>query len=319
MKIYVSGSSGMVGSAIIRKLKEQISGGADIEILQQSHQELDLLDQNAVKSFFESYNPDIVIMAAAKVGGIHANDTYPANFIYENLMMECNVIHQSYKRKVQKLLFLGSSCIYPVNSSQPMSEKLLLSGYLESTNEPYAIAKIAGIKLCNSYNKQYGTDFRTVMPTNLYGPNDNFHEINSHVIPGLIRRFHKAKIEKFPKVEIWGTGTPMREFLHVDDMAAACIYILNLDKEVFISSSSSHINIGTGIDCSIRDLAEILKEITGYSGEVIFDSNKRDGAPRKLLDTKVLQSLGWNYTINLADGLEDTYKWYLENQDSFRG
>lgn len=260
-------------------------------------------------------------MAAAKVGGIHANNTYPAEFIYENLVMECNIIHAAHQAGVQKLLFLGSSCIYPKLAEQPMSEAALLTGTLEATNEPYAIAKIAGIKLCESYNRQYGRDYRSVMPTNLYGENDNFHPENSHVIPALLRRFHEAKLRADSEVVVWGSGTPMREFLHVDDMAAASIHVMELANEVYQANTQpmlSHINVGTGVDCTIRELAETMARVVGFAGEVVFDATKPDGTPRKLMDVSRLANLGWHYTHSLEAGLTLTYQWFLEHQDAFR-
>ncbi len=316
-RVYVAGHRGMVGSAIVRQL-QSIQG---IEIITRPRSELNLQDQAAVNQFFENNKIDQVYLAAAKVGGIVANNTYPANFIYENLMIECNIIHGAYQAGVKELLFLGSSCIYPKLAAQPMEENALLTGKLEPTNEPYAIAKIAGIKLCESYNRQHGVDFRSVMPTNLYGPNDNFHPDNSHVIPALIRRFHEAKLSNTPEVTAWGTGTPMREFLHVDDMALASIHVMNLEKKVYDDNTEpmlSHINVGTGIDCTIRELVETIAAITGYQGQISFDSSKPDGAPRKLMSTARLNSLGWQHSYSLREGLENTYQWFLENQGAFR-
>ena len=316
--IFVAGHRGMVGSAIVRQLNNQPEA---VEIITRTHMELDLGNQQAVHDFFAKNKIDEVYLAAAKVGGIHANNTYPADFIYENLMIECNIIHSAFKAGVKKLLFLGSSCIYPKLAAQPMQESALLTGTLESTNEPYAIAKIAGIKLCESYNRQYGVDYRSVMPTNLYGPNDNFHLENSHVIPALIRRFHEAALAKAPEVVVWGSGTPMREFLHVDDMAAASVYVMNLPKAVYDSQTEpmlSHINVGTGVDCTIRELAETVARVVGYAGEVKFDASKPDGTPRKLMDVSRLERLGWKYHINLEEGLRSAYAWFIENQHNFR-
>lgn len=317
IRVFVAGHRGMVGSAIVRNL-ESIGG---YEIVSRNRTELNLLSQSDVAEFFESETIDQVYLAAAKVGGIHANNTYPAEFIYENLIIEANIIHSAYKSGVKKLCFLGSSCIYPKLAEQPMREEELLKGYLEPTNEPYAIAKIAGIKLCESYNRQYGVDYRCVMPTNLYGENDNFHPENSHVIPAMIRRFHEAKLNGDDKVVVWGTGKPMREFLHVDDMAAASIHVLELDDETYKANTQemmSHINVGTGIDCTIRELAETLKDVIGFEGELEFDTTKPDGTPRKLMDVSRLKSLGFEATISLRDGLADTYQWFLNNQDNFR-
>jgi GDP-L-fucose synthase len=304
---YIAGHRGMVGSAIVRRL--QALGHPNI--VTASHAELDLTDQAAVNAFFASHRIEQVVLAAAKVGGIHANATYPAEFIYENLVMECNVIHAAHRAGVQKLLFLGSSCIYPRLAPQPMREDALLTGTLEATNEPYAIAKIAGIKLCESYNRQYGRDYRSVMPTNLYGPGDNFHAENSHVIPALLRRFHEAVQAGAPEVVIWGSGTPMREFLHVDDMAAACVHVMDLPPEVYRQHTQpmlSHINVGTGIDCTIRELAETIARVTGYIGRLAWDASKPDGTPRKLMDVSRLAALGWQARIGLEDGLRDTYR-----------
>ncbi|WOB97324.1 MULTISPECIES: GDP-L-fucose synthase family protein [Providencia] len=307
----------MVGSAIIRQLQNR----PDIELITKSRHGLDLTSQVAVDNFFAQNKIDEVYLAAAKVGGIHANNTYPADFIYENLIMECNIIHSAHKYNVQHLLFLGSSCIYPKLATQPMSESALLTGVLESTNEPYAIAKIAGIKLCESYNRQYGRDYRSVMPTNLYGENDNFHAENSHVIPALMRRFHEAKLNNDKEVTVWGTGTPMREFLYVDDMAAASVYVMELNKETYQANTQpmlSHINVGTGIDCTIREMAETMARVVGFKGNVVFDSTKPDGTPRKLMDVSRLQRLGWTYSVELENGLNKTYQWFLHNQHNFR-
>jgi GDP-L-fucose synthase len=317
-KIFVAGHRGMVGSAIVRQLEQQI----DVEIIVRTRSELDLTNQQAVREFFETEKIDQVYLAAAKVGGIHANNTYPADFIYENLMIECNIIHSAHLVGIQQLLFLGSSCIYPKLAAQPMQEIALLTGTLEETNEPYAVAKIAGIKLCESYNRQYGRDYRSVMPTNLYGPNDNFHPENSHVIPALLRRFHEAKLNDDSKVIAWGSGKPMREFLHVSDMAAASIHVMNLDKTLYDENTEpmlSHINVGTGVDCTIRELVETVAKVTGFAGDIEWDSTKPDGAPRKLMNVDRLAALGWKYSYSLEDGLKDAYEWFLENQDNFRG
>lgn len=316
-KAFVAGHNGMVGSAIVRQLAQR----NDVEIITRSRSELDLLNQNAVNEFFAGEQIDQVYLAAAKVGGIHANNTYPAEFIYQNLIMECNIIHSAHLSNVQHLLFLGSSCIYPKFAAQPMTESSLLTGTLEATNEPYAIAKIAGIKLCESYNRQYGRDYRSVMPTNLYGENDNFHPENSHVIPALMRRFHEAKEHGDAEVVVWGTGTPMREFLYVDDMAAASIHVMELDKNTYQANTQpmlSHINVGTGVDCSIREMAETMARVVGFKGNVVFDSTKPDGTPRKLMDVSRLASLGWRFSTELEDGLAKTYEWFLANQNNFR-
>ncbi|MDH1543288.1 GDP-L-fucose synthase [Stutzerimonas stutzeri] len=311
-RIYVAGHRGMVGSAIVRKLQ----GEGYQHIITRTHAELDLTSQAAVQAFFRDNPVDYVVLAAAKVGGIHANNEYPADFIYENLMMECNVIHQAFTAGIKNLLFLGSSCIYPKLASQPMQENALLTGMLESTNEPYAVAKIAGIKLCESYNRQHGTNYRSVMPTNLYGPYDNYHPENSHVIPALIRRFHEAKQNEADEVVIWGTGTPMREFLHVDDMAAACLHVMDIDVETYRANTQpmlSHINVGTGTDVTIRELAELLAEVVGYKGKITFDSSKPDGTPRKLMNVDRLAALGWQSQIGLKEGLQSAYGWYVEH------
>jgi len=313
-KIYIAGHNGMVGSAIVRKLREK----GFMNIITRSSSELDLTSQQNVHNFLQDESPDYVVIAAAKVGGIHANDNYPAEFIYQNLMIEANLIHGSYLAGVNKLLFLGSSCIYPKESQQPIKEDYLLSGHLESTNEPYAIAKIAGIKLCESYNRQHGTDYRSIMPTNLYGPNDNFHPKNSHVIPALIGKFHEAKVRGKPFVEVWGSGKPMREFLHVDDMADASIYIMDIDKRILKSEVDpmlSHINIGTGTDITIKDVAKTIKEVVGFCGEIIFNTKMPDGTKRKLLDVSKMENLGWNSKITLKDGLEEVYEWFLKNKN----
>lgn len=310
-RIYVAGHRGLVGSAIVRKLRED---GLE-NILVRTHDELDLTSQQAVRDFFQQEKPDYVYLAAARVGGIHANDTYPAEFIYDNLMIESNVVDAAYRNGVKRLLFLGSSCIYPKFAEQPMREDSLLTSTLEPTNEPYAIAKIAGIKLCESYNRQYGTDYRSVMPTNLYGPGDNYQGENSHVIPALIKRFHQAKVDNADFVEVWGTGNALREFLYVDDMADACIYVMNLDQTEYRKHTRerlSHINIGSGQEVSIRELAERVKEAVGYLGELRFDTSKPDGTPRKLLDSTILHAMGWSAKVELADGLKVAYQEYLQ-------
>ena len=317
-RVFVAGHNGMVGSAIVRLLRDR----EDVELVLKSRSELDLIDQKSVTAFFECEHIDEVYLAAAKVGGIHANNEFPAEFIYQNLMIESNIVHSAHLADVNRLLFLGSSCIYPKLAEQPMRESALLTGKLEPTNEPYAIAKIAGIKLCESYNRQYGRDYRSVMPTNLYGPNDNFHPENSHVIPALIRRFHNAKLEDLSSVSAWGTGTPKREFLYVDDMAAASIFVQELDSSVYLENTQpmlSHINVGTGEDCTIRELVETVSKVIGYEGEIEFDASKPDGAPRKLMDVSRLNSLGWRYSVSLEEGLTKAYDWFLTHQASFRG
>lgn len=316
-KYYIAGHRGMVGSAIARQL--QASGKTNIVI--RSHAELDLTDQSAVRDFMQAEQPDVVILAAAKVGGVYANNTYPAQFIYENLMIECNVIHQAYAAGVKKLLQLGSSCIYPRAVPQPMREDALLTGTLEPTNEPYAVAKIAGIKLCESYNRQNGVDYRSVMPTNLYGPGDNFHPDNSHVMPALIRRFHEAGRDRLDEVFIWGSGTPRREFLHVDDMAAASLFVLNLPKDIYQENTDpmiSHINVGSGTDISILELAKLVAQVTGYNGQISTDRTKPDGTMRKLMNVDRLTKMGWSAQIQLEQGLADTYEWYLKNMQTAR-
>lgn len=316
-KIYVAGHRGMVGSGIIRTLNAE---GYD-NLLLMTHRELDLCDQANVREFMLKQRPDYVVLAAAKVGGIHANNEYPAEFIYQNLMMEANVIHEAYRAGVKNFLFLGSSCIYPKFASQPIVEGELLSGVLEATNEPYAVAKIAGIKLCESYNRQYGVDYRSVMPTNLYGTNDNFHPENSHVVPALMRKFHEAKLADAATVEVWGTGKAMREFLHVDDMASACVHVMRLPLAQYADTTEpmlSHLNVGTGVDVTIRELAETISSVVGFEGTLVFDSSKPDGTPRKLMDSAKLQALGWSPEINLRDGLAQTYSWFLANQTDYR-
>jgi nucleoside-diphosphate-sugar epimerase len=311
MRIYVAGHRGMVGSAIVRKLDAR-----GVETIVRMRAELDLLDRAAVQRFLQAEKPDAVILAAAKVGGIHANNTYPAEFIFENLMIECNVIHGAFEAGISKLLFLGSSCIYPRDAAQPLVEEALLTGPLEPTNGAYAIAKIAGIKLCESYNRQYGTDYRSVMPTNLYGPNDNFHSENSHVLPALMARFHEATREGAEEVVIWGSGTPRREFLHVDDLADACLFVLDAAESTYRQNTRpmlSHINVGSGEEVSIADLARILGEVTGFSGLTSYDRSRPDGTPRKLLDVSRLTAMGWRPSIRLDDGIRQTYQWFLQN------
>lgn len=310
--IFVAGDRGMVGSAIVRRLQALGYGN----ILTAGRDELNLLDQTAVAAYFSANPIDQVYLAAAKVGGIHANNAFPAEFIYQNLMIEANLIHAAHQHGVQKLLFLGSSCIYPKHAAQPMREDALLTGVLEPTNEPYAISKIAGIKLCESYNRQYGRDYRSVMPTNLYGPHDNFHPENSHVIPALLRRFHEATQRGDAEVVVWGSGTPMREFLHVDDMAAASVHVMELPLATYEGNTQpmlSHINVGTGVDCAIRELAQTIAKVTGFGGRLVFDATKPDGTPRKLMDVSRLAALGWRAQIGLEDGLRDAYAWYQSN------
>ncbi|WP_417792086.1 GDP-L-fucose synthase [Stutzerimonas xanthomarina] len=316
-RVFVAGHRGMVGSAIVRRL--QALGYTNL--ITRGREDLDLVDQAAVNAFFAENKIDQVYMASAKVGGIHANNTYPAEFIYQNLMVEANIIHAAHCNDVNKLLFLGSSCIYPKFAEQPMKEEALVTGVLEPTNEPYAVAKIAGIKLCESYNRQYGRDYRSVMPTNLYGPNDNFHPENSHVVPALLKRFHEATQRGDNEVVIWGSGKPQREFLHVDDMAAASVHVMELDDETYQAHTQpmlSHINVGTGVDCSIRELAETIARVTEYQGELKFDSSKPDGTPRKLMDVSRLKALGWQSSISLENGLRDAYRWFVENQHQAR-
>jgi GDP-L-fucose synthase len=319
-KIFVAGSGGLVGSALLRRL----TAGGYTNLLTPEIDELDLTNQVAVREFFQQEKPEYVILAAAKVGGIHANNTYPAEFIHLNLMIQNNVIHSAYEAGVERLLFLGSSCIYPKEAPQPMCEEHLLTGLLEPTNEPYAIAKIAGIKMCEAYNRQYGTKFIAVMPTNLYGPGDNFHPENSHVMPALIRRFHEATLTGTDEVVVWGSGKPMREFLFVDDMADGSVYALNLDeaslKEHLLSyPKPCFVNLGTGIDVTIRVLAETIKDVVGYQGRLDFDATKPDGTPRKLQDISRMKALGWEAKVVLREGIEKTYQWFLDNQQSFRG
>ena len=316
MSIYVAGHRGMVGSAILRQLKD-----CGVETITRTRAELDLTDQSAVQQFMDQERPEAVILAAAKVGGIHANSSYPAEFIYENLMMECNVIHQAFRADVRRLLFLGSSCIYPRAVAQPMREEALLTGVLEPTNEPYAIAKIAGIKLCESYNRQYGTDYRCVMPTNLYGPGDNFHRENSHVLPALIRRFHEAVAGGRDEVAIWGSGSPKREFLHVDDMAAASLFVMDLAEDIYRANTQpmlSQINVGYGQDISVVDLALLIADVTNFKGRIVFDSSKPDGTSRKLMDVSRLNQTGWRALISLEDGINQTYRWFLSNKATLR-
>jgi GDP-L-fucose synthase len=318
-KIYVAGHRGMVGSAIVRQL---IAGGQDpARIVGRTHAELDLTDQAAVRAFFETEKPDQVYLAAARVGGIHANNTYPAEFIYDNLMVQANVIDAAFRNGVKKLLFLGSSCIYPKLAPQPMAENALLTGFLEPTNEPYAVAKIAGIKICESYNRQYGkehgVDYRSVMPTNLYGPGDNYHPENSHVIPALLRRFHEAKVNQVPSVAIWGSGKPFREFLYVDDMAAASVYVMNLSKGKYDEHTTpmqSHINVGYGSDITIAQLATTVGKVVGYQGDIVFDATKPDGAPRKLMDSSLLKTLGWGAKVDIEAGLSLAYQDFLTHK-----
>ena len=316
MRVFVAGHRGMVGSAILRRLEAK-----GVETITRTRSELDLTSQADVRTFYERAKPDAVVVAAAKVGGIHANNTFPADFIYENLMIEANLIHGAFQVGVDRLLFLGSSCIYPRDAAQPMAENALLTGTLEPTNEPYAIAKIAGIKLCESFNRQHGTDFRSVMPTNLYGPGDNFHPDNSHVLPALIRRFHEAAVQGLGEVAVWGSGRPRREFLHVDDMAEACLFVMNLCRETYAQHTTpmlSHINVGTGTDASIAELARLVAGVTSFHGRITFDASKPDGAPRKLMNVSRLSALGWQAKIGLREGIEDTYRWFLNNAADLR-
>jgi len=316
-RIFVAGHNGMVGSALVRQLIKDPNN----EIVTRTRAELDLTSQQGVADLFANEKIDEVYLGAAKVGGIYANNTYPAEFIYENLMVECNVVHQAWKAGVQKLLFLGSSCIYPRMANQPIVESELMQGSLEPTNEPYALAKIAGIKLCESYDRQYGTDYRSVMPTNLYGPGDNYHPENSHVIPALLRRFHEAKVNGTDTITIWGTGQALREFLHVDDMASASIHVMNLPLEEYQAVTDprlTHINVGSGVDCSIAELVSTIGEVTGFAGTIEYDTSKPDGAPRKLMDNTKLKNLGWQPQVSLKQGLQDAYQWYVDNIDSAR-
>jgi len=322
VRVYVAGHRGMVGSAVCRAfLAEQSKTGNRIELLTRPRSELDLTNQKAVATFMADERPDCVVLAAARVGGIYANNTYPADFIYDNLMMECNVIHQGFLAGIKSLLFLGSSCIYPKGITQPMSENALLTSPLEPTNEPYAIAKIAGIKLCESYYRQHGADFRSVMPTNLYGTGDNFHPENSHVIPALMRRFHEAREAGASEVVIWGTGTPKREFLHVDDLARACLHILSLSTDDYwdaVAPMQSHINVGTGKDCTILELAQTIAQVTGFKGDIVFDDSKPDGTMRKVMDVSLINRLGWRAQVGLRKGLEQTYEWFISKHDDIR-
>lgn len=311
MAIFIAGHGGMVGSAIRRQMEAR-----GVDLITCSRALVDLRDQTAVRAFMQKEQPDAVVLAAAKVGGIFANNTYPAEFIYDNLMIQNNVIHEAYNAGIQKLLFLGSSCIYPREAPQPMEESSLLTGTLEPTNEPYAIAKIAGIKMCESYNRQYGTDYRSVMPTNLYGPGDNFHPENSHVLPGLMRRFHEAVANGDDEVLVWGSGKPRREFLHVDDMAAAALFVMDLPLDEYqrhTSPRQSHLNVGCGKDISIEDLAKLIAGVVGFSGQIVFDPSKPDGTPRKLTNVSRLHNLGWDAKVDLQSGIASTYRWYLEN------
>jgi GDP-L-fucose synthase len=311
-RIYIAGHRGLVGSAIVRALHRR----GHTNIVTRTHAELELSEQMQVREFFASEKIDEVYLAAARVGGIHANNTYPAEFIYDNMMVQANVIQEAWRNGVQKLLFLGSSCIYPRMAEQPIREEYLMSGSLEPTNEPYAMAKIAGIKLCESYNRQYGTDYRSVMPTNLYGPGDNYHPENSHVIPALVRRFHEARINRAENVVIWGSGTPRREFLYVDDMAEACVHVMNLDRSIYERHTrpmQSHINVGSGEDVAIRDLADLVRRVVGYEGRIDYDTSKPDGTPRKLLDVQKINDLGWKAGVSLEQGLKTTYAAYLRS------
>ncbi len=321
MKIYVAGHRGMVGSSILKEIELQKEQGQDIQLVTKSKEELNLTQQREVEEFIKMNKPDQIYLSAAKVGGIYANNTYPAQFIYENLMIQNNIINSAHKFGVKKLLFLGSSCIYPRLADQPMKEEYLLTGLLEPTNEPYAIAKIAGIKLCESYNRQYGVDFRSIMPTNLYGPGDNFHKRDSHVIPALLRRFHEAKENNQKSIKIWGSGNQFREFLHVNDMASASIFIQNMDFSKYKANTESmlsHINVGSGSEIKIRDLAQIISDVIQYKGTILFDESKPDGAPRKLMDSNLINLLGWRPKIHLKEGIAETYQWFLENKESFK-
>ncbi len=320
-KLFLAGHGGMVGSAILRHLEARQNPDEDLEIVTRTRDALDLTSQNAVRDFMQSERPDTVVVAAAKVGGIFANNSFPAEFIYENLMIEANVIHEAFAAGVERLLFLGSSCIYPKLAAQPITEDAILTGRLEPTNEPYAIAKIAGIKLCESYNRQYGVDYRSLMPTNLYGPGDHFHPDNSHVLPAFIRRFHEAVEQGRDEVVIWGSGTPRREFLHVDDLAAASLFVLELPKETYDAVTDpmlGHLNVGTGSDVSIRELAQLVADLTGFRGRIVTDPSKPDGTPRKLLDVQRLAGLGWRAQIALEDGLRDTYEWFVAHSADLR-
>ncbi|MBS0126235.1 GDP-L-fucose synthase family protein [Thetidibacter halocola] len=321
-RLYVAGHRGMVGGAILRRLEKRRAAGERLDLVTRTHTELDLTDQAAVRAFFAAERPDVVILAAARVGGIHANSTYPAEFIYENLMIECNVIHQAFAAGVTRLLQLGSSCIYPRLAPQPVAEQALLTGPLEPTNEPYAVAKIAGIKLCESYSRQYGVDYRSVMPANLYGPGDNFHPDNGHVLPALIRRFDEAVRSGAEAVTIWGTGMPRREFLHVDDMAEASLFVLDLDRATYEANTQpmqSHINVGSGRDISILELAQLVARVTGFSGRIETDPTRHDGTPRKLMDVSRLRDMGWRAGIPLDRGVAETYRWFVDHRDAFRG
>lgn len=316
MAILLTGHNGMVGSAIVRRLNAD-----GLEVVTVERSDVDLRNQSEVHQLLAELKPEKVVIAAAKVGGIHANNTYPAEFLYDNLLIESNLIHAAYESDCSGLLFLGSSCIYPKLAEQPMKEEALLTGTLEPTNEPYAIAKIVGIKLCESYNRQYGTDYRSLMPTNLYGQGDNFHAEDSHVIPALMRRFHDAKESGAVEVVIWGTGAAMREFLHVDDLASACVHMMSLDRakiDTVTEPMCSHINVGTGVDVTIKELAELIRDVVGFEGGLKFDTSKPDGTPRKLLDVSKINSLGWKAEIGLEEGLRSTYEWFLENQESIR-
>lgn len=316
-RVFVAGHRGMVGSAIVRQLQQD----SNVVIITAGRDQLDLLDQRSVHDFFAKQSIDQVYLAAAKVGGIHANNEYPAQFIYENLMIQNNLIHGAHVADVNQLLFLGSSCIYPKFAEQPMREDSLLTGILEPTNEPYAVAKIAGIKMCESYARQYGRDYRSIMPTNLYGPGDNFHPENSHVIPAMLRRFHEAKLVDADQVVVWGSGSPMREFLYVDDMARACLHLMNLDINAYREITEpqlSHINVGTGVDCTIRELAETVKAVVGFRGDLVFDRTKPDGTPRKLMDSSKLQSSGWSPELDLHEGLTTAYAWFLDHAADLR-